>query len=80
MTAKEAVLLTLTGLCEERGLTINALATLAGVTPSTVYSLFQGSRKDITLSTLQAISSGLGFKLCEFFALPIFLALEQTIE
>ena len=39
MNAKVAVALRIQELCAERGLTINALANLCGVPPTTIYSM-----------------------------------------
>ena len=39
MNAKEAVAKRIIELCEERGIAINALANISGVSPSTIYSM-----------------------------------------
>ena len=39
MTAKEAVAKRITELCSEHSLTINGLANIAGVSPSTIYRI-----------------------------------------
>lgn len=39
MNAKEAVAERILVLCRERNITINALANLSGVSPSTIYSM-----------------------------------------
>ncbi|WP_395970731.1 helix-turn-helix domain-containing protein [Clostridioides sp. ES-S-0054-01] len=44
MTYSEAVIKRLTELCEERKITINKLATLSGITQSTVENLMKGQR------------------------------------
>ena len=39
MTVKDAVVLRFKDICKERNIKYNELATISGVTPSTVYSL-----------------------------------------
>ena len=45
MTVKDAVVMRFQELCRQRGICPNELANLAGVTPSTVYSLLDPSRQ-----------------------------------
>lgn len=67
-------------LCRERGLTYNALANVAGVTPSTVYSLFDSDRNHTSIVTIKILCDGLDMTLGEFFSHPIFDELEQEIK
>ena len=47
MCVKEAVINRINEICSDRGLAVNKLANLSGITPSTVYSVFDFDRKDI---------------------------------
>jgi DNA-binding Xre family transcriptional regulator len=58
----------------------NELATLAGVTPSTVYSMLDKRRRDISIVTIKKLCDGLGVSLGEFFSSPAFDELEQEIK
>ncbi len=58
----------------------NSLANISGVTPSTVYSLLDPSRREISVSTVKKLCDGLDITLGEFFAAPIFDELEQEIK
>ena len=77
---KEAVAARFLALCRERGLWPNALANLAGVTPSTVYSMLNAGRKDVSILTIKKLCDGLDITLGEFFSTPEFDALEQEIK
>lgn len=67
-------------LCKERGMAYNELANVCGVTPSTIYSIFDDTRKNITLSTVKKICDGFEISLGDFFTHPIFEMLEQEIQ
>ena len=45
MGVKDAVAARFKELCAERGITVNELATLSGVTPSTAYSMMESRSK-----------------------------------
>lgn len=59
---------------------LNELATLAGVTPSTVYSMMDARRRDISIVTIKKLCDGLEITLGTFFSAPEFEALEQEIQ
>ena len=65
---------------EERSIRPNELATLSGVTPSTVYSMLNSSRRDISILTIKKLCDGRDMTLGEFFSTPEFDNLEQEIE
>lgn len=77
---KDAVTERFIEICEERSMRPNELATLSGVTPSTVYSMLNSSRRDISILTIKKLCDGLGMTLGEFFSTPEFDNLEQEIE
>ncbi len=80
MNVKEATAKRIEYLCKERGIAYNALANICGLTPSTIYSIFDLKRKDISLSTVKKICDGLEITLGEFFTHKLFEELEQEIK
>lgn len=58
----------------------NELATVSGVTPSTVYSLMDASRKGLSVITLKKLCDGLDMTITEFFDDELFKTLEQEIR
>ena len=58
----------------------NELANISGVTPSTVYSLLDTRRRDVSVTTVKKLCDGLEITLGEFFAAPVFDELEQEIQ
>ena len=80
MKVKDAVAERLRGLCKERGIRPNELATRSGVTPSTVYSLLDDRRRDVSLLTVKKLCDGLDLPLADFFADAVFEEVDQEIE
>ena len=80
MTVKEAVVARFMEILKERNMRANELANLSGITPSTVYSMFDGRRKEITINVIKKLCDGLNITLGEFFAEKIFDELEQEIH
>ena len=80
MTVKEAVVARFEQLMKEKGIKANELANLSGVTPSTVYSMFDGRRKELTINVIKKLCDGMGMTLGEFFAASVFDELEQEIR
>lgn len=80
MAVKDAVVQRFQVLCQQRGIRLNELATLAGVTPSTVYSMMDKRRRDVSVVTIKKLCDGLGITLGTFFSTPEFEALEQEIQ
>lgn len=79
MRMKEAVVERFRELCLKRGIKYNELATLSGVTPSTVYSMMDEGRKDVSVITVKKLCDGLDISVPEFFNAPVFECLEQEI-
>ena len=67
-------------LCGERGLTINRLATLSALPPSSIKNILYGKSQNPKLLTIKLICDGLGITLGEFFSTPEFDALDQEIR
>lgn len=80
LKVKDAVVKRLKKLCSDRGIKMNTLANISGVTPSTVYSLLDDSHRSITITTIKILCDGLDITLNEFFTSEIFDNLEQEIE
>ena len=80
MAIKDAVVRRFQEICSERGIKANELANLSGVTPSTVYSMLDVSRKDVSIITIKKLCDGLDMTLGEFFSTPEFDKLEQEIK
>ncbi|MBR1430380.1 helix-turn-helix transcriptional regulator [Ruminococcus sp.] len=77
---KETVVQRLKSICKDRGIAANELANLSGVTPSTVYSLLNPERKNVSITTIKILCDGLDMTLGEFFSSPEFDDLEQEIK
>ena len=51
-------------LCEEKGITINKLATESGVAPSTIKNILYGKSQNPGIVTLKMLCDGLGIRRC----------------
>ena len=80
MSVKDAVANRFRKICQERNITVNELANLSGVTPSTAYSMLDSSRRDISIVTIKKFCDGLDMTLGEFFSTAEFDELEQEIR
>ncbi len=65
MTYSDAIIKRLSDLCSERNITINKLATLSGITQSTVDNLMKGKTKNPKLKTLHRLAIGLNMTVSE---------------
>ena len=80
MQMKEAVVKRFQDLCRQRGIKYNELATLSGVTPSTVYSMMDNSRKDVSVVTVKKLCDGLDITIPDFFSDALFDPLDQEVR
>lgn len=80
MSVKEAVVVRFRELMEQRSIRPNELANLSGVTPSTVYSMLDERRKELSINVIKKLCDGLDITLGEFFNVPLFNDLEQEIR
>ena len=80
MKVKEMVVKRLKDICNERGIVLNDLANKSGVTPSTVYSIMDSRRKNVSLITLKTLCDGLEITLGDFFSTEEFDNLPQELE
>jgi len=70
MTYSDVIIRRLTDLCSERNITINRLATLSGITQSTVDNLMKGKTKNPKLKTLHKLAIGLNMTVSELLDFP----------
>ncbi len=70
MTYSDVIILRLTNLCKERNITINKLATLSGITQSTVENIISGKTKNPKLKTLHKLAIGLDMTVSELLNFP----------
>lgn len=80
MTIKDCVVKRFNELCRNKQITLNELANLSGVTPSTVYSMAEENRREIGITTIKKLCDGLDINICEFFNTDEFRNLEQEIK
>ena len=80
MAVKDAVVERFSAICRERNIKLNELANLSGVTPSTVYSMADPARREVSITTIKKLCDGLGISLGEFFSSSVFDELEQEIK
>lgn len=80
MTVKEAVVARFLELLRERNMRPNELATLAGVTPSSVYSMLDARRRELSINLIKKLCDGLEISLGTFFSAHVFDELEQEIR
>ena len=80
MNTKEAVAKRILELCEERGIAVNALATVSGVSPSTVYSMLNEKSQNPGVVSLKKLCDGLDISVRDFFNSELFENLEQEIQ
>ena len=80
MTISEAITKRLLELCGERGLTINKLCTLSGVTQSTVSDIVNRNTSNAGIATIKELCDGLEISIRAFFDSPLFDDLEQELR
>ena len=67
-------------LCGERGISINKLATISALPPSSIKNILYGKSQNPKLITINMICDGLDITLGEFFSTPEFDSLEQELK
>lgn len=80
MPVKDAVVKRFREICEERGMRWNELAVRSGVTPSSVYSMVDERRRELSINLIKKLCDGLDMTLGEFFSTAMFDELEQEIK
>lgn len=67
-------------LCEERKITINGLAIISGLPPSSIKNILYGKSLNPKIVTIKMICDGLNITLGEFFSTSEFDSLEQEMK
>ena len=80
MDIGEAVKDRILELCSQRNITVNRLATMSGVTQSTLNNIVSGRNHSTTIATLKKICDGLDISITDFFSSELFKDLEQEIQ
>ena len=80
MNIGEAVKLRILELCKEQKITVNKLATVSGITQSTLNNIISGRNQTTTISTIKKLCDGLDITILEFFDDPLFQNLEQELK
>ena len=62
-------------LCGERNISVNRLASISALPPSSVKNILYGKSQNPKLLTIKMLCDGLGITLGEFFSTPEFTAL-----
>lgn len=80
MTTVEAVRNRILQLCEARNMSINRLATVCALPPSSIKNILYGKSQNPKLLTVKMICDWLDITLGEFFSTEEFDCLEQEIQ
>ncbi len=80
MNVKQATVMRFRDIMVQRNIRPNELANISGVTPSTVYSMLDEKRKELSINTIKKLCDGLEITLGEFFSTELFDNLEQEIK
>ena len=80
MGTRRAIANRLLELCEEKRLSVNALARISAVPPSTLKNIINGGSKNAGIVTLKKLCDGLEISLFEFFNTETFKTLDQEIK
>ena len=80
MNVKQATVARFQEIMRARNIRPNELANISGVTPSTVYSMLDEKRKELSINTIKKLCDGLEITLGEFFSAEVFDCLEQEIK
>ncbi|MBQ6320541.1 MAG: helix-turn-helix transcriptional regulator [Lachnospiraceae bacterium] len=70
MTYSDVIILRLNELCQERGITVNKLANMSGITQSTIENIMAGKTKNPKLKTLHKIAVGLNMTVSDLLDFP----------
>ena len=79
MNIGEATRLGIIELCREKGITVNKLSTLCGITQSTLNNIVYGKNKGATVFIIMKICDGLEINIREFFKSKLFGDLDLEI-
>ena len=80
MKIKEAVAKRIIELCDERKISVNAISNIAGIAPSTVYSMLNTKSQNPGIVSIKILCDGFEITVREFFDSDLFDNLEQEVE
>ncbi len=80
MIIGEAVKLRIIELYENKKITVNKLATISGITQSTLSNIISGRNNSTTVSTIKKLCDGLDISIEEFFHSDLFRNIEQELK
>ena len=80
MNTSQAVAERIRELCENRGITPNALSYMAAVPQSTIKSILNGESANPGIVTIKKLCDGFDITLVDFFHSPLFAELDQEIK
>lgn len=80
MNIGEATRLRIIELCQENKITVNKLATVSGITQSTLSNIIGGRNNSTTISTIKKLCDGLNISIQDFFYSSLFENLEQEVK
>lgn len=80
MNAKEAVAKRIMEICNDKEITVNELANLAGISPSTIYSMLNSKSMNPGVVSIKKLCDGVDITLREFFDSSLFEELDQEIK
>lgn len=80
LTIGKAVSERILELCSENKITVNKLATISGLTQSTLNNITSGRNNSATIATIKKICDGLNITVQDFFCSDLFLDLEQELK
>ena len=80
MNTYETVKARIYELCKEKHITINKLATLSGISCSSLKNILYGKSKNPGITTIKILCDGLDITLSDFFNTEDFKNLEQEIK
>ncbi len=72
MKTTDAIIKRIQQLCDQKQISVNKLATISGLEPSTIKSIFYGKSKNPGINTISAMCDGLGLTLFDFFDCELF--------
>ena len=67
-------------LCGERDISVNRLATLCALPPSSIKNILYGKSRNPKLLTIKLLCDGLNITLADFFSTPEFNSLDPEIQ
>ncbi len=80
MNTRKAVANRLLELCEQKRLSVNALARASAVPPSTLKNIINGGSQNAGIVTIKKLCDGMDISLFDFFDAEVFKTLEQEIK